>query len=196
MLMVPLSNQAKQFNPNNYAFHPVTGTGQWNNANLRANPVTLLQAPWSTNVDKRMHCSDCHGRSDAPKGPHGSNAVYLLKATGNESSYDDLCKMCHIPRSFAVHNAGAHDVDNQASDNSHGCISCHAGNIGTGGRTANIHGTNYKWPDNGADPGLTSEHFLVGGFIAALYNDGSQQCYAVDVPGGCEGHGGTGLKSW
>jgi len=171
------TDQGEEFNPNNYSHHPVTGTGIWKNKNIRANPTSLLNAPWSTNVDARMHCSDCHGSgvSGDPKGPHGSNNKYILKAWGgyNGTSYpnaakapDLLCIICHSsgygtgsvsgsPWSHGSNSAHQYQAET-GTNNQLGCYACHGGPAGyanftgfqttsNGGRTGAIHGENFYW---------------------------------------------------
>jgi hypothetical protein len=186
------TDQGKEFNPYNYSFHPVSDEpidGQWNNTWLRANYANALWSPWNTlaNRDARMHCSDCHGSNLAgPVGPHGSNVVYILKATGPvTNNYDDLCNMCHRPTNssaFANHTRGQHIYPN----NRLGCVGCHGGPVGNyGGRRGNVHGTNYRWAS-----GQPAYKFLVGGYNYILT---SNTCAASTVTtgindGGCKGH--------
>jgi len=87
-------NIAEEFDPANRSYHPVETAG----SNDR---VPSLIPPYTT--ASRITCSDCHGNSDpdGPKGPHGSDYEYILKArydrfSGPESyeSYE-LCYNCH-----------------------------------------------------------------------------------------------------
>jgi len=201
------TDQGQEFNPYNFAFHPVTESTpgqQWNNAYIRANQTTAMAGNWAlpTNLDARMHCSDCHGddTGGAPQGPHGSNSAYILRATGPGNSYDNLCLLCHNPTSssaFGNHTTGQHTY---GGGNLLGCVACHAGPVGNyGGRRGNIHGTNYQWADSTAGKktyvGLPSQVFLVGGYVYALGAQGtSRYCQASDSTagvndGGCGGHG-------
>ena len=196
---VQLTDQGKEFNPFNFSSHPVTGTGTWKNAFLRANHTTVMTGGWQnpSSLDKRMHCSDCHGGDGVlePKGPHGSNARYMLKAIGaetdpaDENSYDNLCRLCHLTNNqnsnFGSHTAGAHGYDG-LSGNAFGCTACHGSPKGIfGGRSGNMHGTNYKWPDEPEvrgtpQPGLPAAKFLVGGYNIRVYTDtkGGSSCAA------------------
>ena len=192
------TDQGEEFNPYNFSFHPVsehTAGQQWNNAFLRTSYSTAMNAPWNSlaNIDSnsdgtpdaRMHCSDCHADSTAgaPKGPHGSNAVYILRAVGPGTTYNNLCLLCHRPEAgpatsaFGNHTTAKH----QYPSNAQGCLGCHAGNIGVGGRTGNVHGTNYRWSS-----GQPAIKFLVGGYISSLT---STSCGAAKVTG-CGGHPG------
>ncbi len=93
------SNIAQKFDRNNASFHPVEGTG-------KSKSVPSLKSPLSTS--STIACSDCHGNDDkfGPKGPHGSNYQYLLKAnysmdSGPESpSAYELCYDCHTRSSI------------------------------------------------------------------------------------------------
>jgi len=145
------TDQGEEFNPNNYSVHPVAGPVQWNNSVIRNNPTSFLKTPWSTNLNKKMHCSDCHGSgvTGDPVGPHGSNNKYLLKdwgAVADASAVyapDRLCLRCHVdtydggslpagsPWSHASN--GAHQYEGEdyvAGDNVLGCYACHGGPAG------------------------------------------------------------------
>lgn len=149
------TDQGKEFNPYNYCFHPVTGTAgvtQWKNPTIRTYRTTLLKAPWKDNLDARMYCSDCHGDADAgtPKGPHGSNKKYILKAWGGRSSDgsfpnavyapDLLCLLCHVdgygngsgvPYNWGHGSNPAHRYNGETLNNNRlGCYSCHGGPAG------------------------------------------------------------------
>jgi hypothetical protein len=141
-----LANIAAQFNPNQYSHHPVTGTGNWKNATIRANYSTHLKPPYNSTLDTRLYCSDCHGDGTpgAPKGAHGSNTKYMLSAWGSPSNpsaancYDNLCLICHIDdyngggqnlQSPWSHGSNAaHQYEGEATgDNKLGCLACHGG---------------------------------------------------------------------
>ncbi len=185
------TDQGKEFNPHNFSFHPVTESSagqQWNNTFIRANQTAAMTGNWAlpANLDARMYCSDCHAdnTAGAPKGPHGSNAVYILRAVGPGTTYNNLCLLCHRPEAGAATSAfGNHTTaKHQYPSNALGCLGCHAGNIGVGGRTGNVHGTNYRW----ATSGQPAIKFLVGGYITTLT---SNSCGAAKVTG-CGGHPG------
>ena len=117
------SNIALKFDPGNASFHPVETYGK----NRR---VPSLKQPMSPS--SKIDCTDCHGNDDrsGPKGPHGSNYPYLLKAnytreSGPESNFAyELCYDCHSrdsilnDESFSSHKR--HVVHGRAS-----CFSCH-----------------------------------------------------------------------
>lgn len=117
-----ISDVAWEMNKNNKSGHPVVFP---NNATGRPGsyaPQELLDvqllSPWKDNPGQNtMYCSDCHGNDTElggdPKGPHGSNLLYLLKgvnqywpknASGVLYTMDDIgtvtdegiiCKNCH-----------------------------------------------------------------------------------------------------
>ena len=107
------SNRAKEFNPNNAAYHPIEGLGK--NLGIK-DQAFVLGTPWNptagddpdygltgnvgdpnSKVDPnyangaRVTCTDCHGNSEpGAKGPHGSNVPKILK-----KSVPNLCFQCH-----------------------------------------------------------------------------------------------------
>ncbi len=175
-----LENLGRQFNRNNYSVHPVT-TSTWKNSYLWGNFGNAFFAPWNAANDSQMYCSDCHGSDNPadPVGPHGSSYRSMLTDTGPGSSYDNLCLRCHNVLNFsnwdsALHGSTIPNRDHNYGPhtgpaNSLGCLACHGG-IG-GGLESNIHGANYKWPDDGGPgTGLTSTTFLVGGMITKNYS--------------------------
>ena len=145
-----LTDIASQVNPNNYSHHPVTGTDQWRNDNIRSNYQFVLIAPWNSNLDARLYCSDCHGPDPVsnPVGPHGSNNQYLLKDWGSTTNptaaecYDNLCLRCHAgsygddstptgspwKHSGGGSGQGKHLYSGEAAgENRLGCQACHGG---------------------------------------------------------------------
>ncbi len=216
-----LTNLTGQFNPDNYAHHPVVldATGQWRNATIRANYQTLLKSPWNANLDAAMYCSDCHGSETAgdPAGPHGSNNAYMLKLTGPGSSYDNLCLSCHadaydggtagFPSAFSHDGGGAnlaHKYQGEnAGQNKLGCMACHGGpdladytkvsgvTSNGGGRTGLIHGENFMW----VTPDSTTspaDKFLLGGYLLGI-DIATRTCWA-GMSGGTDGCHTTSVK--
>ena len=181
------TDQGKEFNTYNYCFHPVTGlTGQtWKNSNIRANYTTILKSPWNANLDARMYCSDCHGddATGAPKGPHGSNKKYILKAWGGRSAAgsfpnaayapDLLCLLCHVDgygngagvtTPWGHGSNPAHRYEGETLDHNRlGCYACHGGPAGyadfAGWKTAS--GITSNATKNGGRPGaIHGENFF------------------------------------
>lgn len=83
---VLITDQAREFNPNNYSIHPVV-TGLNNRTGgytPRALPSERMRSPWTNNGTQTMYCSDCHGAYawDATgtqvKGPHGTSNKFML----------------------------------------------------------------------------------------------------------------------
>lgn len=117
-------NTRLEFNQANPSFHPVIGP--------RNNPnVPSLLAPYTS--ASLILCTDCHSNNDAfgPKGPHGSNNVYLLAKnyTTLDNTFEspaayELCYSCHsrasilADQSFRRHKQ--HIVDVKAP-----CSACH-----------------------------------------------------------------------
>ena len=218
-----LTNLTGQFNPDNYAHHPVAldATGQWRNTTIRANYTTLLKAPWNANLDAAMYCSDCHGSETTgdPSGPHGSNNAYMLKATGPGSSYDNLCLMCHadayngggagFPSAFSHDGGGAglaHKYQGEnAGDNKLGCMACHGGpdladyakvsgvTSNGGSRNDLIHGENFMWQNPDGSSNPASS-FLLGGYLLGI-NTATRSCWAgMSGTDGC--HLVTNPQTW
>ncbi len=162
---------AAQFNPNQYAHHPVTGTANWRNPNV----IAGLLSPWKENVNARMYCSDCHGDPvSGASGAHASNIKYMLKASGSPDnpsapdSYDNLCLLCHSGYNadggtqtspWSHGSNAAHQYQGEAvGENRYGCRACHGGAAGVdnptavpcqpsdnGGKMGAFHGEKFFW---------------------------------------------------
>lgn len=132
-----------EFNPNNVSSHNVIQA-----PNLNGIGVFVNGWRW----DFQMVCTDCHGSSNAndPKGPHGSQLPFLVKArwdvtsgqrTQNTSSH--LCFLCHDFTTYAQRNDnrntgfsrnnfgenlhGLHaNEDNPVANRPIGCMDCHS----------------------------------------------------------------------
>lgn len=105
------NNVMDDFNVNNISYHPIVN----NKASTTDNPSLI--PPWTSS--SIMKCTDCHASDgiNAPKGPHGSNFVPILKkqyittdyTTESEANYA-LCYDCHNRNSimgdegFKYHN--------------------------------------------------------------------------------------------
>ncbi len=104
-----LTDQGKEFNPNNPSYHPVTEFPGKNNfqmtvgGNVYDYSSSLLKGFTATST---MNCTDCHSDPDTlagtgPKGPHGSSYWPILNAphdetTGQSGTWNDhLCFRCH-----------------------------------------------------------------------------------------------------
>lgn len=199
-----ITDQGKEFNSYNYSFHPVVEPGR----NKYCNSDTM-EPPWNQSPGEHntMYCSDCHGSDDpnAPKGPHGSDNIHLLKEAGPGDSYDDLCIICHRAdvyidgrngSRFKDHGRREHQYDRK--DNPMGCMACHGGSTGAnGGEPGDIHGSNYRWPDYQGNPGLTSKGMLVGGYITGLYREGGRNTCMANSSGASDGsHCHMEPKTW
>ncbi|MGC8753575.1 MAG: hypothetical protein ACP5JZ_01380 [Thermosulfidibacteraceae bacterium] len=83
-----LTDQAREFSPQNYSFHPVVqplNTTPRGGSTPYALTAGQLNSPWSVNPGSQtMYCSDCHGAYawDATgtqiKGPHGTSNPFIL----------------------------------------------------------------------------------------------------------------------
>lgn len=148
---VTVTDQAMEFNPNNYSAHPVVVTLNNQTGSYAPKPLTTSQmsSPWATNLgNQTMYCSDCHGTdneaSGDPKGPHGSSYKYLLKGTGkywptksdgstlwtlNTTDASDtnlFCKNCHpIYDGSWKNNVHSRQMGMGGAHNNRTCVTCH-----------------------------------------------------------------------
>ncbi len=146
-----MTDQAKEFNTANAAYHTVIGT---RNAGSYAPPAGSWNNGWG--ADSLMNCSDCHGNNIStgePQGPHGStNAGILVRAFTD--SYDgtkvlpqptgELCAKCHNDNVYNatggdtttgtgfwttggvnLHNRHKTVAGNLVSQFSYRCVNCH-----------------------------------------------------------------------
>ncbi|MFC1602522.1 cytochrome c3 family protein [Pseudomonadota bacterium] len=128
-----LTDQAKEFNPNNGSYHPVAAAGK--NTFTMSNATTGCSGTaWACDYsaalldnltpDSTMSCSDCHTapesntpaaptvEKDGPKGPHGSNVWPILyedydETTGQNGTEGHLCFKCHDPNVYGFPAAAA-----------------------------------------------------------------------------------------
>lgn len=82
-----LTDQAREFSPQNYSFHPVVqplGTTPRGGYTPYALTSSQMKSPWTNVGSQTMYCSDCHGAYawDASgtqiKGPHGTANPFML----------------------------------------------------------------------------------------------------------------------
>jgi ribosomal protein L31 len=139
-----VTDQAMEFNPNNYSAHPVEVTlnNQAGSYAPKALASSQMSAPWTAVGNQTMYCSDCHGAdneaSGDPKGPHGSNVKYMLKGTGkywptnssgtlwvlnttDASNTALFCKNCH-PIYDGRWKNGVHSKGDHSNI---ACVACH-----------------------------------------------------------------------
>lgn len=112
-----LTDQAKEFNPNNASIHPVTGPGK--------NPFTMTVGvtnySYASSLINGMTptstygCSECHSNGDSgagigPKGPHGSNTWPIVWGLYNDQTgrvgtttgaTAHICFKCHDANVYA-----------------------------------------------------------------------------------------------
>jgi predicted CXXCH cytochrome family protein len=149
-----LTDQAKEFNPNNTSYHPVVAAGK----NDFKMTVSGTEYDYSSSLiggvtpNSTMGCADCHSDSTpevaAIKGPHGTDVWPILwgpydQTTGSSGTENHLCYKCHDP---AVYGYSASTSNWQRTGFSNGtwgspknlhsrhinvrnlaCIACHAG---------------------------------------------------------------------
>lgn len=167
---------AAHFNPGNYAHHPVLS--DWQNPNILANYTVNLKPPWNSAPNAHLKCTDCHGNpAGTPRGPHGSNTRYMLRAWGARTNpnaaecYDNLCLLCHVdtydggtaPGSPWSHGSNAaHQYEGDgAGQNSLGCRACHGGPPGRADYTALACPPPVAEQDNGGrTAAVHGEHFM------------------------------------
>ncbi|MBC7093783.1 hypothetical protein H5T53_07255 [Candidatus Bipolaricaulota bacterium] len=113
----PETDQAKEFNEKNPAYHAVAGESKIpmydsNNDNTPDTYYGAYKSPWT--ATSRLYCTDCHaftftdsyGNLKSSKGPHGSDIPFILErpwipdtsqsnATGKPGTSDHLCFKCH-----------------------------------------------------------------------------------------------------
>jgi len=97
-----LTDQAKEFNPNNASYHPVVAPGKNDFIGSGGYDYShaLIGGMTPTSV---MGCADCHSDSQNPdgmKGPHGADYWPILWGpytfeTGMAGTDDHLCFKCH-----------------------------------------------------------------------------------------------------
>ncbi len=102
-----LTDQAKEFNPNNASHHAVVGPGK-NNFLMTVGGITYDYSSslvGNMTPNNTLACADCHSDSDdipgvTPKGPHGSDFWPILvrewgPTTGLAGTSNHLCFKCH-----------------------------------------------------------------------------------------------------
>lgn len=156
-----VTDQAMEFNPNNYSAHPVVVTLNSQTGSYAPQALTSAQmsSPWTAVGTQTMYCSDCHGTdnetSGDPKGPHGSSYKYLLKGTGrywptkadgttlwklNTTDAQDnnlFCRNCH-----PIYSGGwKNNVHSKGGHSGRACVTCHIA-IPHGGKRSRLIGYN------------------------------------------------------
>lgn len=117
------TNKDQQFDTANASYHPVEGPG-------KNHIVPSLKG--RLNVSSTISCTDCHGNDDnfGPKGPHGSNYEFILKAeylrseTAESAKTYELCYSCHERQSI-LNNASFQKHREHVVFNRVPCSACH-----------------------------------------------------------------------
>ena len=111
-----LTDQAKEFNPNNNSYHPVVAPGKNDFKMGTRDYSSSLINGWTP--DSVMNCDDCHRDSNNPEidGPHGSGVWPIASApfTGNtglsnSSFLTDMCFKCHDRDVYGYGNDSSKD---------------------------------------------------------------------------------------
>ncbi|MBI5354251.1 MAG: S8 family serine peptidase [Chloroflexi bacterium] len=128
---------AREFNPNNSSFHPISAVGK--NTAWPANTWVATSSCGGVtpcSAASRVYCTDCHTNATPATGnagPHGSPLLHLLKGTANYITDDnganithnsgELCFLCHA---YATYVGGTNDRFNRHSTHSSfSCYDCH-----------------------------------------------------------------------
>ena len=197
---LPVGNRniAAEINNANSSYHGIVPGGV---TNTFVNTTTINE-PWATN--KRVWCSDCHGRennvSPTPSGVHGSNNngttvgtsntdMMLIATIASTSSGTPLCLVCHKSTSYSTGNTGSRNSRHgTASMTSEGCFACHMWSNATLGGDGKIypHGLNARWYTiYGGTAGSGSQQMVLsfnGGWYTNMKYD-TKQCWAVNASG-------------
>ena len=201
------TNHAIEFNPNNPAYHNVTGQLA---ANVPTDDVVYGTSDplgyingWEPNSE--MICTDCHSNDESASlatGPHGSIHNYMLKKrfravaggqdnTGQDGTQDDLCFECHDWNTYSrnatnsnTNFAKGHGFRNLHAKVGHteksGCFTCHA---------AVIHGLNRKHLIVYETDGLPYYKGPPGEGLEAWQHNGERNYQAGDCRASCHtGH--------
>ncbi|WP_456464875.1 cytochrome c3 family protein [Persephonella sp.] len=151
---IKLTDQSCEFNPYNRSAHPVIMTtnemlnlsGGNQSVGRYADPLEDFQLldPWKSNIgNQTMYCSDCHGAEAEnvgdPRGPHGSNARFMLKGPNTNWPTKDnnelytvgdifnggmtglFCANCHDLTQATVHQFKG----NRPAFAGMACVECH-----------------------------------------------------------------------
>ncbi|WP_457625721.1 cytochrome c3 family protein [Persephonella sp.] len=121
---IVLTDQSCEFSPNNKSAHPVVMplnqmTGNYEPKSLSPDQ---LKAPWNANVgNQTMYCSDCHGNDNEtanPKGPHGSQAKFMLKGPNKNWPADENGRLYKVGDIFGTSSDGG-------TTDGLFCVNCH-----------------------------------------------------------------------
>lgn len=117
-----ITDQAREFNPNNKSAHPIVTelNNQFGSNSPKSLTISQMKSPWTNIGNQTMYCSDCHGADDEintdPKGPHGSNYKYMLKGRGKHWPYNRSGKLWTLNDLYANKNNWSNDLF---------CANCH-----------------------------------------------------------------------
>lgn len=86
---INFTDQAWEFNKNNFSAHPVVvnANSMASAGSIKGLDATQMKTPWKSVGNQTMMCSDCHGTDNEigtdPTGPHGSSYKFMLKGQNN-----------------------------------------------------------------------------------------------------------------
>ncbi|SNZ11049.1 doubled CXXCH domain-containing protein [Persephonella hydrogeniphila] len=121
---IVLTDQSCEFSPNNKSAHPVVMplnqmTGNYDPKSLSPDQ---LKPPWNSNPgNQTMYCSDCHGNDNEtanPKGPHGSQAKFMLKGPNKNWPADENGRLYKVGDIFGTSSDGG-------TTDGLFCVNCH-----------------------------------------------------------------------
>lgn len=179
-LATPPSGQtdlAREFNPNNAAYHAVIGASK-----TTFPPAGAFVSPWTKT--SALNCSDCHTtdvKTD-PQGPHGSAHNHILAgpfntSTGNTGSGAHLCFKCHSFDTYG-RDGGASGTTTGFSDGGENLHTKHADESKPGaGRRVTCVDCHAAVPH-----GFNRRAMLVVTSDPAPYNTGNATLEAADIP--------------
>ena len=124
----PETDQAKEFNTLNPAYHPVEDVGR--NPFLEASGSSYASSLiGGFTPTSRMVCSDCHMSETAsdPAGPHGSTQAFILRGqwdrtTGRSGTQNHLCFTCHAFSTYGEGGGGPTGFSDPDGQNLHGVM--------------------------------------------------------------------------
>ncbi len=159
------------------------------------NNITM-EPPWNQDAGHDMiSCFDCHSTSGHGSVNQRMLRSYIdldTMETGTQSTtigqqVEDFCTICHkavvyvsgndpegLGSIFESHPSGIGN-HSAAGGNELGCMGCHGGIVdlcagmpptGNGAARGNIHGGSFVWPAGTFSTGVTSQFFMVGGYLS------------------------------
>ncbi|MEW6740123.1 MAG: cytochrome c3 family protein [Nitrospirota bacterium] len=208
-----VTDQAMEFNPNNYSAHPVEVTLNNQTGSYAPKPLVSSQmtSPWTAVGNQTMYCSDCHGTdnetSGDPKGPHGANVKYMLKGTNKywptKSDYSTLWKLSDISGGTAsglfclnchpMYSGGTwyNNVHSKHVNRQGICVMCHIA-VPHGGKRSRLIGYTSDIPPYDYTGAGTYDKLVMTGFKKASTPTGYAKANCYSTVTGCTTHSNQG----